>query len=211
MSEGRQPAADRSDRATGRADARRDLVVRISWAAAAWGLWYAAYRGYYALGGTGLLPGTPAPGGEFRRINAVAAVILGIAAVLPLAMLPLWSRRRVRPLLLALCWVVAVGCCAHAVIDVAERVLSLAGRLEIDYPASVWASIDRRAADIQDLYLNEPWFLLEGLAFGVLGALHLRAGRARRLWVGSAVAATLAASVVGVLSGTGVIGRVVSG
>ena len=32
-------------------DARR-LVVGLSWAAAAWGLAYAAYRGYYALGGT---------------------------------------------------------------------------------------------------------------------------------------------------------------
>jgi hypothetical protein len=192
-------------------DARRDLVVRISWAAAAWGLWYAAYRGYYALGGTALLPGTPAPGGQFRRINAVAAVVLGIAAVLPLAMLPLWSRRRVRPLLLALCWVIAVGCCAHAVIDIVERLLSLSGRLEIDYPAAVWASIDRRAADIQDLYLNEPWFLLEGLAFGVLGALHLRTRRGGRLWVGSAVAATLAASVVGVLSAAGILGRYVSG
>ena len=141
----------------------------------------------------------------------MAAVILGIAAVLPLAMLPLWSRRRIRPLLLALCWAVAVGCCAHAVIDIVERLLSLAGRLEIDYPASVWASIDRRAADIQDLYLNEPWFLLEGLAFGALGALHLRTRRGRRLWVGSAVAATLAASVVGVLSAAGILGRYVSG
>jgi hypothetical protein len=205
-----RPAAD-PDRANGPADAPRDLVVRISWAAAAWGLLYAAYRGYYALGGTGLLPGTPAQGGEFRRINAVAAVVLGIAAVLPLAMLPLWSRRRIRPLLLTLCWLVAVGCCAHAVIDIAARLLSLAGRLEIDYPASVWASIDRRAADIQDLYLNEPWFLLEGLAFGALGALHLRAGRARRRWVGSALVATLAASVVGVLSAAGIIGRVVAG
>jgi hypothetical protein len=34
----------------------RRLVVGLSWAAAAWGLAYAAYRGYYALGGTGFLP-----------------------------------------------------------------------------------------------------------------------------------------------------------
>ncbi len=65
-------------------DARR-LVVGLSWAAAAWGLAYAAYRGYSALGGTGFLPGTPVPGGPFRRINAAAAGILLVAAILPVA------------------------------------------------------------------------------------------------------------------------------
>jgi len=27
----------------------------------------------------------------------------------------------------------------------------------------VWLSFDRHAADMQDLLLNEPWFLIEGL------------------------------------------------
>src|SRR5688500_9857382 len=66
--------------------------------------------------------------------------------------------------LLAVCWVIAVGCIMHALIDSIERILSLAGLLTIEYPAAVWASIDRRAADLQDLFFNEPWFLLEGLA-----------------------------------------------
>jgi hypothetical protein len=151
------------------------------------------------------------PDGPFRRINAAAAVILGVAAVLPLAVLPLWSRRHPRLMLLALYWAVAVGCCMHALIDSVERVLSLAGSLHIDYPASAWASIDRRTADLQDLFLNEPWFLLEGLAFGVLGWLNVRTDRWRRRWTGSAVAATLVASVVGLLSATGVIGKVILG
>jgi hypothetical protein len=193
-----------------RARARR-LVPRVSRAAAAWGMCYALYRGYYALGGTALLPGTPVADGAFRRINAVAAVILGVAAVLPLAALPLWSRRHPRLILLALYWVVAVGCCMHALIDSVERVLSLAGLLQIDYPASVWVSIDRRTADLQDLFLNEPWFLLEGLAFGVLGWLNVRTYRGRRCWTACADAATLVASAVGLLSATGVIGKVILG
>lgn len=189
----------------------RRLVVGISWAAAAWGLGYAAYRGYYALGGTGFLPGTPAPGGTFRRINATATVILLVAAILPVAALPLWSRRGLRPLLLAMCWLVAVLCGGHALIESAQRVLSLSGRLTIDYPASVWASMDPRAADLQDLFFNEPWFLLEGLAFGALGWLNLTSRRGRRRWVASLVVAILVALAVGLLSATGLIGRAVLG
>jgi hypothetical protein len=45
-----------------------------------------------------------------------------------------------------------VGCSMHALIDIIERVLSLAGLLRIEYPSTVWASIDRRAADLQDLF-----------------------------------------------------------
>jgi hypothetical protein len=121
-----------------------------------------------ALGGTVLLPGTLADPIQFRLINAAAVAILTIAALLPIAMLPLWRRQRARPVLLAVCWLVAVGCAMHALIDSIERVLSLAGLLRIEYP-TMWASIDRRAADLQDLFFNEPWFLLEGLGFGAIG------------------------------------------
>jgi hypothetical protein len=75
--------------------------------------------------------------------------------------------------LLAVCWLVAVGCSMHALIDIVQRVLSLAGLLRIEYPSSVWASIDRHAADLQDLFFNEPWFLIEGLGFGALGWIAL--------------------------------------
>ena len=64
----------------------------VSVAVAVWGLGYALYRSYYALGGTLLLPGTPADPAQFRLINAAAVVILAIAAVLPIAMLPLWQK-----------------------------------------------------------------------------------------------------------------------
>ncbi|MFL6295295.1 MAG: hypothetical protein ACJ75M_05565, partial [Actinomycetes bacterium] len=101
--------------------------------------------------GTLLLPGKPADPAQFRLINAVAAVILVIAAALPIAVLPLWRIPRARWVLLAVCWAVAVGCCTHALINSIQRVLSLAGLLRIEYPPMVWAWIDRRAADLQDL------------------------------------------------------------
>ena len=82
--------------------ASRDLrrLTPVSVAVAVWGVGYALYRGYYALGGTVLLPGTPANPAQFRRINAAAVAILSIPAVLPIAMLPLWRRPRARPVLL---------------------------------------------------------------------------------------------------------------
>jgi len=52
--------------------------------------------------------------------------------------------------------VVAVGCCMHALIDMIERVLSLAGTLSISSSAAVWKSVDHHAADLRDLFGNEP-------------------------------------------------------
>jgi hypothetical protein len=189
----------------------RPPLAGVSVVVAVWGLCYALYRGYYALGGTLLLPGTPADPTLFKLINAAAAAILAIAAILPIVMLPLWQRPRVRPVLLGVCWLVAVGCIMHALIDSIERILSLAGLLIIDYPESVWASIDHRAADLQDLFFNEPWFLLEGLAFGALAWIALGPGSRRLWWVGTAIAATAALTVIGLLSATGVIGKVIIG
>jgi hypothetical protein len=46
-------------------------LVPVTVAVAVWGLGYALYRGYYALGGTLLLPGTPADPTQFRLIKKV--------------------------------------------------------------------------------------------------------------------------------------------
>ena len=186
-------------------------LASVSIAVAIWSLGYAFYRGYYAVGGTRFLPGTPADAQQLRLINAVAVVILVIAAAVPLAMLLLWRRQRARPVLLAVCWLVAVGCIMHAMIDSIERVLSLAGLLQIEYPPRVWASIDHRAADLQDLFFNEPWFLLEGLGYAALAWIGLGPGSQRRWWVGSAIAAISVLTVIGLLSATGVIGKVIIG
>ena len=113
------------------------LSSRTKWAACAagwWALLYAAYRGYYALGGTFGIVGVPVSINQWRLINAVGAGIILIGAVLPVATLPLWKRRRTGSVLLALCWVVAVGCVMHALVDITARIFSLAGVLRIDFP-----------------------------------------------------------------------------
>ncbi|WP_190812817.1 hypothetical protein [Saccharopolyspora pogona] len=53
--------------------------------------------------------------------------------------------------------------------------------------------------------LNEPWFLVEGLLWAALGVTFVATSR-RRAWLMSAIVGCLLLTVVGVLSGLGVIG-----
>ena len=178
--------------------------------AAAWTFGYALYRSYYALGGTLGMLGTPTSVEQFRRINAIAAVLLVVVALLAMVLPRVWRGRGGRPLVLALCWIVAVGCVSHALIGVVQRIASLTGSLTIDYP--FWLAIARRKADLQALLLNEPWFLIEGLAWATIAwARPLRESQRRRWWIGSALLATAAATAVGLLSAFGVIGRWIVG
>jgi len=186
---------------------RPPRVVTIGLVTGGCGLVYAAYRGYYALGGTAGMFGTPASPAQWRAVNLAAAVMLLAVAVLPVAALPLWQRRWPRRFLLAACWVLAVGFVMHALVSDIQRVLSLAGVVHLRYP--FFTAIDKHAADIQDLIFNETWFLAEGLLWAVLALLALGPSPARRWWAGTAIAATTALTATGLLSTLHVIGRIV--
>lgn len=186
------------------------LPVSAARLAAAWAFLYALYRGYYALGGTFGMFGVPVSESEWRQINALGAAILLVGAAAPLVLLRMWCRPRIRTVLFALCWMVLVGCVAHATVNITQRVLSLMGLLTIDYP--FWASIDRRQADLQDLLWNEPWFLIEGLLWAAIAWTGgLSCSRHRMAWVTSALIAIVMLTVVGLLSAFGVIGEVIVG
>ena len=186
---------------------RPPWLVAMSLVTSACGLVYAAYRGYYALGGTIGMFGVPASPAQWRAVNLAAAGLLLAVAVLPLAALPLWSRRWPRRVLLASCWVLAVGFVMHALVSDIQRVLSLVGVVHLSYP--FFTEIDTHAADIQDLMFNETWFLAEGLLWAVLALLVLGPSPARRWWAGTTIAATAALTATGVLSTLHVIGRIV--
>ncbi len=189
---------------------QQPALIRASWLASFWALGYGLYRWYYALGGSLGILGVPRSWEQWRWVNAAGGALVLGAAVLPLAVLRAWRRPHARPLLLALAWIIAVGCASHALIGIAQRISSLAGVLTIDYP--FWRSIDRREADLQALFFNEPWFLVEGLLWGwIAWAGALRESPRRAWWIGSAILATVIAGVVGVLSAFGVIGRVIVG
>jgi hypothetical protein len=188
---------------------RPSLLVPLSLVASGWAFLYALYRGYYGLGGTVGMFGTPVSQAQWRAVNLIGAAILLVIALLPIAALPLWPRPRLRPVLLALCWLLAVGFVTHALIDDIQRVLSLAGVLQIDYP--LFTTVNRRAADLQDLIFNETWFLIEGLLWGALAWISLGRSPARRWWTGTAIAAIAVLTLIGLLSAFGVIGKFIVG
>lgn len=178
-------------------------VTRLAAALAAWSIAYACYRAYYAAGGEFGVIGEPISAAQFRAINAAGAVVVVLlGAVLPLVAV---RGRGLRRALAVLGWIGAVGCCMHALVDVTLRLLSVIGVHPTQLPESVWRSFDRRAADLQDLFLNEPWFFVEGMLWAALG-LAVVHPRSRRPWIVSAVAGCLALTGAGVLSGLDVIG-----
>ncbi len=186
---------------------RRPGLLAVSLATGGWALLYAAYRGYYGLGGTVGMFGSPTSEAQWRAVNLAGAAILLVVALLPVAALPLWRRPRFRRALLALCWLLAVGFVMHALAADAQRLLSLTGVVDLHYP--IFTVVDKRAADIQDLVFNETWFLAEGLLWGALALRVLGPSPARRWWVGTALAATAALTATGLLSTLHLIGRAV--
>jgi hypothetical protein len=172
--------------------------------ASAWALGYAAYRGYYAVGGTAGMIGRPVSQSQFQAINAAGAGIILLAAAAPWLVMLSARFRRITPVL---GWLAAVGCCMHALVDATLRVLSLIGVHPTRLPSSVWASYDRRTADLQDLLLNEPWFLVQGLLWAALTLPLVRRSR-RRGWLVSSGLATAVLTTLGILSGLDEVGSV---
>lgn len=188
-------------------------LVRVCVLVSALALFYAAYRGYYALGGTVGMFGEPASRSQWLGINAFAAIALLVAAAVPMAALALWRWRYPRLVALALFSVAAVGLVMHGLIDEIQRVLSLSGlaeRWQLTLTAEStqgWIWKNQHAADLQDALFNEPWFLAVGLLCGAVVWLALGGRRARRRWLAAAAAAVLALTVYGVLAAVGIVGR----
>jgi hypothetical protein len=154
--------------------------------------------------------GTPVSDYQWRLVNAIGGAIIFAIAVLPIVLLRVWNRPRVRPALLTLCWLLAVGGVVHALVGITQRIASLRGEHAIAFP--FWQTIDRRASDLQALLFNEPWFLIEGLLWGAIAwGGGLDTASRRRRWIGTAVAATLVLTTIGLLSAFGVIGKVIIG
>ena len=188
----------------------RESLKRVSWIAAGWAFSYALYRAYYAAGGTFGMFGTPVSVHDWRVVNAKGAVILALVAMLPIVILRWWDSSRARPWLLTLSWIIAVGSIMHALIGMTQRIASLSGLYVMPLP--FWKTIDRRTADLQALLFNEPWFLIEGLLWVAIawsGALSGSSIRGR--WIGSALAAIVILTTVGLLSAFGVIGQFILG
>ncbi|HEX2411095.1 MAG TPA: hypothetical protein VHJ39_08005 [Solirubrobacteraceae bacterium] len=177
---------------------------RVAVALAVWAAGYAAYRFYDAFGGRVGMIGRPAPSLHFRRDNLGGGAIILLGALLPSIAVSARRYRTVRRLVPAVGWIVAVGCCMHALTLVTLRVLSLTGVHPTHYPPGLWLSIDRRKADLQDLLFNEPWFFVEACLWALFALTALQPPPRQR-WLRSVVVACGLATAVGLLSGLGAI------
>lgn len=184
------------------------ILLRLSIAASVWAALYGIYRLYYGLGGMGFIPGELSSAATFRYVNLVAAVVMLVLALLPIMMYRVRNSARWRLWVLVVCWLVAVACCSHALIDIVQRILSLTGHLQIQYPPSIWRTVHYKEADLQDLFGNEPWFLIEGLLFSAIGWWSIAKG-AQRKWVYTLVGAVGVSTMIGILVAVGAIGRTV--
>lgn len=184
------------------------ILLRLSVAACLWGALYGVYRLYYGLGGTGFIPGELSSAATFRYINLFAAAVMLVLAVLPIVMHQARNSARWKLLVLIVCWLVAVACCSHALIDIVQRILSLTGHLQIQYPSSIWHTVNYKEADLQDLFGNEPWFLIEGLLFAAIGWRNVPKG-AHRKWMYILLGAVGVSTIIGILVAVGAIGRTV--
>jgi hypothetical protein len=200
----RSPATSRTER---HAPAAVSMPPWLPWAACGWALIYAAYRGYYALGGTVGMFGTPVSTDLWRSINAIGAAALLVAAAV--AVLVPWARDRplARTALIVFGWLAFVGCVMHAVIDEVIRALSLLGLHEMDM--TLWATIDQRTADLQALLWNEPWFFVEGVLWAAIAWHLILSTTGRRRFLVTGFAAILLFTVAGLSSASGVTGRLV--
>jgi hypothetical protein len=91
-----------------------------------------------------------------------------------------------------------------------QRIASLSGGYEMPLP--FWRTIDRRTSDLQALLFNEPWFLMEGVLWLVIAWRGgLSGSPVRWWWMGSAIAAIVMFTALGILSAFGVIGQVIIG
>lgn len=162
---------------------------RFGMAVAVWSLAYLTPHAYWALGNrSGLIAVAAGVGdqGFWRPINAIASVILLIAAIVGVAHA---LSARPRPPLLAITWVGASIAVVHGVYGVAARAASVAS-----------LGIDRATPDIWwDLLVFEPWFLIEGVLLGLAGYFALPDPQGRRGWLLGWLVGILAAGLAALL------------
>jgi hypothetical protein len=191
-SAGRTTTADRTREESA---LRRWSPRWAGYAAAVWSLAYMLPHLYWAAGGTAMLsavrPAAPEEPG-FRLINWVASAMLTGAALIVFLLARGTRPRPLRWALLAIVWAGCVLSIAHAIYGIVDRTLVVTGVRLVE---SRQFAVDEHGWILWDLLVFEPWFLVEGLLFGLAGWAALAGPRDRRRWV--------ALCVVGVLGGLG--------
>ncbi len=109
-----------------------------------------------------------------------------------------WSRGRprLRAATLATCAAGAAIAGSHGAFGIVYRALNVSGVTDVDgtpFQAS------RHEWVLWDLFVFEPWFLIEGVLFIAAGAAVLSVSRARRRWTTGCLVAVGVATLTGLL------------
>ena len=158
-------------------------------AIALWSLAYGAPHAYWALGGAAGLSFVVSSAGDepyWRAINAAASVVfcgaILVGAAFAMRRPPVW------PVLAVACLGSAVAA-VHGVYGIVARALTVSALGPANVPSHI----------LWDLFMLEPWFLIEGLLLAAAGWCSVTTPRARFLWAAATLAAMLAASVTALL------------
>jgi hypothetical protein len=189
----------RAERASGALAPRRSSLGWAGYAACVWSLAYMLPHLYWAAGGTAMLSAfRPAVAEEpaFRLINGVASAMLTGAALVALMLARRPDRRMLHGALLA---IACIGCAlsvAHGVYGIIDRTLIVTGVTLVE---SRPFALDEHAWVLWDLLVFEPWFLIEGVLFGLAGWAFLTQAQDRRRWAWLCVLGVLAALATALL------------
>ena len=180
-----------------------DMVPRpaLRWPVAlcVWSLLYMLPHLYWALGGDALLfmvKPSAAEMGDWRAINWAASMVLTGAALIGPALIWFTARPLLRAATLATCVAGAAIAGSHGAFGIIYRALNITGATYIDGTAF---DASRHEWALWDLFVFEPWFLIEGVLFIAAGAVVLKTTQARRRWTAVCLVATGLATLTGLL------------
>lgn len=133
---------------------------------------------------------------EWRLANGVAAVMMTVAALIGFGLIHIGRNRLLRVGLLSATLVGASVSAAHGVYGIVYRTLNVIGVIDIDgrpFEAAAHGWV------LWDLFVIEPWFLIEGILLGLVGWAFVGGASARRKWILACASGFVLASLSGLM------------
>lgn len=162
--------------------------ILAGYAVAFWSLLYLLPHLVWALGvraGFVALHPSIATLPQWRTINWIASAILGIAALLGLALRRRSPNTAVHRAKLTVAWFGSCIATAHGLVGIGMRIETISGWPQPAAPAWLY----------WDLLVFEPWFLIEGVLLALAGGVLLPDSSQRKRWALLCLAGTAIAII----------------
>jgi hypothetical protein len=155
-----------------------------------WALAYIPLHIYWALGGSAAFLGMSGTNTDFQIANWGASIVLLGAGLTALALVRPWGRLLPRWGLVGVAWIGAAAGILHAVAFCAIAVLRLTGVMTVPGYTEQF-----RNADLWNLAVFEPWFLLMGVFLAIAAIQHVRLFRGQPKPAGGPVPRAVSAAL----------------